>query len=212
MTRFIDISLTISPDFPTWPGDPVIAIERTVDMSKGDPANVSEIRLGTHTCTHVDPPIHFVAGGAAIDEISLDQLNGPVFVADFRGHAGPIGPSELDSALPDGTERFLMQTDNSGLWTTGFTDFPTSYVALSPQGAQWAVDKGIRVVGTDFLSIEVFKAPGHPTHMTLLRNGVCIVEGLDLRNVAPGAYDFYCFPLKIKDGDGGPARAALVKR
>lgn len=210
---FIDVSLTISPDFPTWPGDPVIEIERTVDMAAGDPANVSRLKLGTHTGTHVDPPVHFLPGAAGIDEVPLDQINGRAFVADFRGLPGPIGPKELEAAgLPGGTTRLLMLTDNSQLWASGFTEFPRDYTALAPEGAQWAVDHGLRVVGTDFLSIEVPGAPGHPTHVTLLRNGVIIVEGLDLRGVEPGEYDFYCFPLKIAAGDGGPARAALVKR
>ncbi|MGH9196150.1 MAG: cyclase family protein, partial [Acidimicrobiia bacterium] len=78
-------------------------------------------------------------------------------------------------------------------------------------GAKWVVERGIQLVGTDFLSIEKRGAPGHPTHVTLLGAGVVIVEGLDLRQVAGGTYQFICLPLKIVDGDGAPARAVLIE-
>jgi len=47
-------------------------------------------------------------------------------------------------------------------------------------------------------------------HRELLGSGVVIVEGLDLREAPAGHYTLWCLPLKIRDGDGGPARAVLV--
>jgi len=205
-----DVSLGIGPDMLTWPGDPPVEVDPAKRLAKGDPANVSELRLGTHTGTHVDPPFHFIDGGRTAEALDLTVLVGPALVADLR-HAGPsITPVELDAlALPDGTERILFRTPNSELWGRTPVRFPDTYTALTPDGARWCIDRGIRLVGTDFLSIERKGAPGHPTHVTLLEAGVIILEGIDLSAVEPGAYELSVLPLKILGGDGAPARAIL---
>jgi arylformamidase len=211
MGRLIDVSLPIGPDLLTWPGDPGLDVRPSKRISEGDAANVSELRIGTHTGTHVDPPVHFVEGTDPIDLVSLDVLYGQAVVADLTGVAA-IGPTELEGlGLPEGTERLLCRTKNSELWTRMPVEFPDDYVAVTPEGARWLVDRGLRLVGVDFLSVEAKGAGGHPVHHTLLENGVVIVEGLNLSEVEPGDYTFACLPLRITDGDGGPARAMLVE-
>jgi len=205
-----DVSLGIGPDMLTWPGDPSVEVDPAKRLAKGDPANVSELRLGTHTGTHVDPPFHFIDGGRTAEALDLTVLVGPALVADLR-HAGPsITPAEMNAlAVPEGTERILFRTPNSELWGRTPVRFPDTYTALTPEGARWCIDRGIRLVGTDFLSIERKGTPGHPTHVTLLEAGVIILEGLDLSAVEPGAYELSVLPLKILGGDGAPARAIL---
>lgn len=215
MARIIDISLPVHPGMLVWPGDPPVEVRPVSEIAKGDAANVSELRLGSHTGTHVDPPRHFLEGGAGVDELSLDSLVGPALVVDLTGAAGPLGPDELDALeVPSGTERLLLKTSNSALWdrrpAPGAAAFPDRYVALSPEGAAWVVGRRLRLLGTDFLSIERRGAPGHPTHVTLLSAGVVVVEGLDLSRVSPGAYTFVCLPLRLVGGDGAPARAVLL--
>jgi arylformamidase len=213
MRRIIDVSLTIGPDLLTWPGDPAVEIVRRSQIARGDPANVSELRIGTHTGTHVDPPVHFVEGAAGIDLVPVDVLVGDCVVADARGLRGQVGPAELDGLeIPAGATRVLLKSDNSELWRHLPTAFPDDYVCLSPEGAKWVVAAGIRLVGVDFLSVEQKGAGGHPTHVELLSNGVVIVEGLNLGDVEPGEYTLAVLPLKIADGDGGPARAVLLQR
>jgi arylformamidase len=210
MTRVIDISLPIGPDLLTWPNDPPVQVHRTSHLAT-DGANVSELRMGTHTGTHVDPPVHFVEGAAGIDEVPLDLLLGAAFVADARGMAGALGPGELEElAIPHDATRVLLKSDNSELWRSLPVDFPDEYVCLSAEGARWVVERGIRVFGTDFLSIERKGSPGHPVHVELLSHGVVIVEGLNLGDVDPGPASLACLPLRIVAGDGGPARAVLL--
>lgn len=206
----IDVSLGVGPDMLTWPGDPPVEIDPAKRLSKGDPANVSELRLGTHTGTHVDPPFHFIDGAPTAEMLDLDTLVGPAVVADLRDAGPSITPDELDALkLPEDTARILFRTPNSALWTSKTVRFPDSYTALTPEGARWCVDRGIRLVGTDFLSIEQRGAPGHPTHVALLKAGAIILEGLDLSTVDPGAYELFVLPLKVLGGDGAPARAIL---
>jgi arylformamidase len=211
VSRLIDVSLTISGDMLVWPGDQPVEIAPRLRLALGDPANVSEIRMGTHTGTHVDPPNHFVEGSHGIDRVPLDALFGPALVADARHLDRPIEAAALEAlAIPEGAERVLLRTANSELWRRLPVSFPEVYACLTPDAATWVVDRGIRLIGVDFLSVEEKGAPGHPVHHILLGGGVVIVEGLDLGEVEPGPYMLACLPLKLLDGDGGPARAMLI--
>jgi arylformamidase len=211
MSEPIDISLPVSGELLVWPGNPGIEVLPQQRIADGDDANVSELRLGSHTGTHVDPPVHFVPDGVGIDRVPLEVLMGPCVVVDARGLPGELGPEHLGAlGVPDGTQRLLLRTDNSELWRRLPATFPEDYTCLGVNGAAWILERGIRLVGVDFLSVERRGTPGHPTHKALLGAGVVIVEGLDLGGVEPGAYELRVLPLRIVDGDGGPARAALL--
>lgn len=215
MTQLIDVSLGIAGNMLVWPGDPPASVDRRKRIDAGDPANVSELRVGTHTGTHVDPPVHFIEGAPGIDQVSLDLLVGEAFVADLRTQDGPLSADDLEGAgIPDGTTRLLLRTANSELWRRPRpVPFPDRFACLTPDSARWALDRGIRLVGVDFQSVEAEDAASNPVHHLLLGAGAVIVEGLDLGNVEPGrTYEFVCLPLKILGGDGGPARALLIER
>jgi arylformamidase len=211
MSQIIDVSLPIGPGLLTWPGDPGIRIDPAKRIDRGDSANVSDLHLGSHTGTHVDPPVHFLPGERSIDQLDLEVFIGPAVVADLR-EADAIGAAELQALeLPAGTDRLLCRTRNSQLWTRFPADFPDDYVAVTEDGARWLVENAIRLVGVDFLSVEKSAGGDHPVHRTLLGGGTVIVEGLDLSRVEPGSYKLACFPLRITDGDGSPARAVLIE-
>jgi arylformamidase len=208
--RIIDVTLPIRPGMLTYPGDPVVSVERTSDMQHGDVSNLSVISMSTHTGTHVDPPLHFVDGGAPIDRVPLDTLVGEALVVDMRGHH-EIGATELERLeLPADVTRLLFLTDWSARWGEAAAAFPNDATCVTAEGAGWLISRGIRLVGTDFLSIEAADDPAFPVHRGLLGANVVIVEGLDLRDVPAGRYTLWCLPLRILDGDGGPARAVLV--
>jgi len=211
MRRIWDISLPISPTMLTWPGDPPVEVDPAHRIARGDAANVSELRLGSHTGTHVDPPFHFIDGAPTVEQLPLDVLMGDAVVVEIPKSAGTIGPEELEPAGIDGSTRVLFKTGNSALWGRPGLQFPDEYVSVSPEGAAWLVEGGVRLVGVDFLSVERRGSPGHPTHVTLLGAGMVIIEGLDLSEVAPGRYHLICLPLKIQGGDGAPARAVLLE-
>jgi arylformamidase len=212
MSRLWDLSLPISPDMLTWPGDPPVRIEPAHRIASGDAANVSEIHMGTHTGTHVDPPHHFIDGAPTVESLPLDVLMGDAVVVEIGKPTGTIGPEELEAAgLAEGDTRVLFKTPNSAIWAEPHPEFPAEYVSVGPEGATWLVQHGIRLVGVDFLSVEKRGAPGHPTHVTLLGAGVVVIEGLNMSGVEPGRYQLICLPIKILGGDGAPARAVLLE-
>lgn len=199
---FIDISQPLRTGMPVWPGDSPVTIARASDALP----SVSQLVLGTHVGTHVDPPAHFIAGAATVDRLPLDALIGPAWVVHLT-QAGPVTAAALEAAaIPPGIERLLLRTVNSD--TTPDVFDPT-YVALTVDAAEWLLARGVRLVGIDAPSIEPFDAPGEPVHHKLLGAGVVIVEGLALADVAAGPYELICLPLRIADGDGAPARAVL---
>ncbi|HYH48808.1 MAG TPA: cyclase family protein [Acidimicrobiia bacterium] len=205
---FIDISLPIGPDIAVWPGDPPVVVEAVARVEDGAAADVSRLELGTHTGTHVDPPAHFFPGGTTVDQIPLDVLVGPAVVADLTGGAPVDGASLEALCLPAGTARMLLKTQTAAVASPAApAETPTTGV-LTPDGAEWLVARGVRLVGADTLSIEP-ATDTYPVHRVLLAAGVVIVEGLDLTAAPPGLYELVCLPLRIADGDGAPARAVL---
>jgi arylformamidase len=207
-----DVSAALRSDLPPWPGDHTFQRDVVRDVSKGDSATVSRLSLSAHNGTHVDAPCHFLPGAPGIEGLSPDVLVGPAEVVGLEHLRAPISAADLDALdLADGTERLLAKTSNSG-WSAVDTAFREDFIAFDASGAQWCVDRGVRLVGIDYLSIEPFGSDrtGHPVHKTLLGAGITIVEGLDLDGVAPGSYLVAALPLLIPGGDGAPARVVLV--
>ena len=209
-----DVTLTLRAGMTTWGNEPGPELRPLRRIAKGDSANVSTLTLSDHTGTHVDPPIHFIEGGATVESLPVDALIGPCVVLGYDA-ATSITADWLDRArVPADARRILFKTRNSRLWDDPMHKFTRDIVAVGASAAKWCVDHGVRLVGIDYLTIEPQgpEKAGYPTHHTLLGAGVVIVEGLDLRAVAPGGYDLVCAPLKIAGGDGAPARVFLIER
>jgi arylformamidase len=196
-----------------WGDEPGPTITPLRRIAQGDTANVSTVCFGDHTGTHVDPPLHFIDGAKAADALPLDALLGPCAVVAFEGE-GHISAGFLERSAPQGATRLLFKTRNSDRWDDPGHRYTRDITAVDASAATWAVEHGVRLVGTDYLTIEPQgpEKAGYPTHHTLLGAGVVIVEGLDLRAVAPGAYELVCAPMKIGGADGAPARVFLVER
>ena len=207
--RTYDITLTISPDLPTWPGDPGVELERVEKIEDGSNANVSRVDMGVHTGTHVDAPFHFLQDGITVDKIDLSLLTGRAYVLHLPEVDVITAPVLENAQIPPRTRRVLFKTRNSESWAKKDLVFNTDFVGLSEDGAEYLVRRGVKLVGMDYLSVAPYKK-SRPTHEKLLEAGVVIVEGLDLSEVSQGRYTLYCLPLKIANSDGAPARAILI--
>jgi arylformamidase len=205
---FIDISLPLSANLPAWPGSPKVQVQRRLDMAKGDTCNESILSLGAHSGTHVDAPLHFIEDGADVTQLPIDAMVGPATVAFLPELPWIDGPDLEKLALPAGTERLLLRTQTSDLWSMGKSEYWTDFVALTLDAACWVVARGIRLVGIDSLSIQRHQ-DGPETHRVLLEAGVVVIEGLNLYGVAAGHYELLCLPLNIQGAEGAPARVVL---
>lgn len=206
MTELVDISMPVRPGMVVWPGSPGVDAEQHLALDRGDVANATRLSLDVHCGTHVDAPLHVLAGGASMESLDLRRLCGPAAVVEI-GDVRRISADHLDALVPPNTERLLLKTVNSrgGVASDAFDE---DFAALTADAAQWVVDRGIGLVGIDYLSIQRFE-DDPTTHEILLGAPVIILEGLVLGHVTPGPYELYCLPIAIPDLEAAPARAVL---
>jgi arylformamidase len=203
--KIYDISLTLSPQSVRWvTAQPLELIERK-RMSRGDTNNSSSIHTSVHAGTHVDAPFHFLSDGITIEELPLDLFIGParVCAVECGTHITAV---EVARAGIDGETRVLFKTRNSHLLKKG--DYDASFAPFSVDGAKALVDRGVKLVGLDYLSAAAANEQV-PVHRAFLDHGVILLEGVDLAEVPPGRYELFCPPVKLAGSDGAPCRAVL---
>jgi arylformamidase len=205
--RVIDISVPNGPGQHVYPGDPVPQIEAVRRIADGDPCNLSLLHMGSHTGTHVDAPYHFLKDGPRLGQVPLDRMVGACVVADLRGRRA-VDAAALRDMKTERGDILLCLTDNSAKWAA--PEFQRDFTFVTKDAAEVLVERGVRALGMDYLSIEEFGSPDFPVHHRLLGAGVFVIEGLDLRAVTPGRYYLVCLPLRFPGLDGAPARAVLL--
>jgi len=203
--KLYDVTLPISPALPVWPSDQPIKLERVRRMEDGAKNNLSNLACSVHIGTHVDAPLHFIADGGDILSLPLDVLIGPARVVELLD-VNAITADLLARLDLRGVTRLLFKTRNSYLSRDVFHQ---DFSALANDAARWIVERGIRLVGVDYLSVEHFQGDGS-VHRTLMGAGLVIIEGLDLSQAPPGDYTLYCLPLKLAGSEGAPARVVLA--
>jgi len=199
---------------PIYPGDPSPSFENYSTL-QNDGVNLTKIIMGSHTGTHLDAPRHYIRDGLGIDQIPPDKLIGEAYVADLSKK--PIGSGitakdlrrELEEKIAE-DDIVVVFTGCSGLW--GEESVNRDYTYLTGDAADYLVSKKVRAVGTDFLSVEKFKAPEPLVHKTLLGNGIFIIESLSsaLKQFVGRRILMICMPIKLQDGDGAPSRVVAV--
>lgn len=206
MMKIYDLSVTIKSKMIVWPGQDKPGIK---------PKNgITKLALTSHTGTHVDAPKHFIKGGKSIDKIEPERLIGPCKVVDLTNFFKAGGPAEIGWAHFGSTkvrkgDRILLKTGNYQFLEA--KKFTTSYISLSLDAAKNLVKRGVGLIGIDYFGIEKKGNEGHPVHKMLLKEGIVVVEGLNLKNVPSGEYTLVCAPLKIEGSDASPARVFLIK-
>jgi arylformamidase len=207
--KIYDITVPISNGVPIYKGDPTANVEAVTEIAKGAHANISKMCFGVHTGTHVDAPNHFIDGRRRADQLDLEKLIGKCRVIEIDENVDAIEPQHLGDL--DGVERVLFKTRNSRFWNEPERGFRTDFTYISPGAARFLVEKGIKLAGIDYLSVEKFGSEDFATHITFLEKEVVIIEGVDLREVESGDYELICLPLKYLggEGDGAPARTIL---
>ena len=205
-----DVSVLVHNGIPTWPGDPKFSMSLASSIAKGGVVNLTRLEMGAHTGTHMDAPFHFYQDGSGIDELSLEALIGPCRVFDLSDITSHISSATLEACDLKWVTRVLFKTRNSRHWANNDSEFDKEFIALTGNAATQLVQRGVKLVGVDYLSVEAFGGGGRfPVHQTLLGAGVVIIEALNLSQVAAGDYELIALPLKLKGADGAPARVVL---
>lgn len=207
MTRYIDITRRVDPTLICWPGHVLPEAEWRKRIERGDHCNASFWRISAHTGTHADAPLHFVDGGGAIDQVPPEVFVGDCVVVDVRSADGQIMDAAL-AAQCRGQKRVLIRT--------GFPEradgggYPPHGPVMTPEAAAILLEGGLRLIGTDRLSVDVSGGGDYNLHRTLLGSGCVIVEGLQLTDVEPGPYELIALPLRLGGAEASPIRALLA--
>ena len=210
-SRWIDVSVPLRTGMVHWPDNPPVVIERLMDLERGDACTVSALSMGAHTGTHMDAPSHFLAGAPSLDALPFEAVVGRARVLHFRGRGEAVTRAWLRTQRVRRGERLLLRTRNSERCWKGDA-FVEDFVYVAADAARFLAERGVTLVGVDYLSVGGFLKDGRETHHALLGAGIWIVEGLDLSRVRPGPVDLICLPLRAAGGDGAPARAIVRER
>src|SRR5215203_5180479 len=151
-----DITVPVSNELPTWPGDPAVNISDWRCLANGDGANVSNLNLGAHTGTHVDAPAHFIEGAAKIESLPLEALIGEAEVIEVPNDYLAIDDEFVRAHCPADAKRILFKTRNSAFWSEAQPQFHTDFTYLELEAAQTLAQRGVKLVGIDYLSIEKY--------------------------------------------------------
>ena len=215
--EYFDVSLPLGLKIPTLPDAfadgpiPEPTVYRFSDANKGDLVTMCRIDISSHDGTHIDCPLHMIPGGTTIDVMPFETTLGPCRVIEIKDEKS-VTVAELEPHKIKAGERILFKTRNSAV-VYSVLQYTGSYVGVSPEAARYLAERKVRLVGIDYLTISTMGSLEYinTVHTNLLRNGVYILEGLNLAAVKPGNYELICLPLLIDKGDAGPCRAILRK-
>ncbi len=199
-----DITPTITPGLAVWPGDTPPTRQVLLDLARGDNLTLSALHATVHLGAHADAPSHYGPGAPSIEGRSLEPYLGPCQVIRVEVERGTR--IEPDRIKPDiAAERVLLAT---GTYPDP-TSFNEDFAALSPALVDWLHERGVRLVGIDTPSVDLFDSTDLPTHGRFLAHDMAILEGLVLGDVPPGRYELIALPLKLAGFDASPVRAIL---
>lgn len=205
-----DLSPTVGPGTPVWPGDTPFSARLTWRMADGAAVNLSAVETTPHLGSHADAPFHTEPEGAGMAEVPLLPYLGPCRVVRVPpgddGEPPPlVEPEHLEGIDLADPPRLLLATGSA----RDRAAFPERFTALSPALAERLVAAGCALVGVDTPSVDPFDSTDLPVHHALFRHGVANLEGLVLDGVPEGVYELIALPLKLAGLDASPVRAVL---
>jgi arylformamidase len=203
--RLFDISQTLRPTLPVWPGDTEFSLRPTWTIEPDCPVNVSKLSLSTHSGAHADAPLHYDNAGIPIADVDPEIYIGRCHVFDVRHATGFVTPDHFDMAKAQGCARILFRT---------FDKFPhdkwiSDYAAISPETIQLLAERAVRLIGMDGPSLDPETSKTLDAHHAVRKSGMAILEGLVLDDITEGDYELIALPLKIAGADASPVRAVL---
>jgi Predicted metal-dependent hydrolase len=175
--RLIDLSQPLFDGAPNCPDHPPVSFRVVAEHGRGHAWQMETVAMATHTGSHVDAPLHKIAGGRGVSDLPLETFVGRARIVDLRGIAAgaEIGPEQLGAAAAG--EIVLLAT-GWGEKRAKTEEWLQRAPYLSPAGARWVVDRNVRAVGIDHYSIGGAGPTNEETHAILLGAGLWVVEEL----------------------------------
>ncbi len=202
--RFIDVSMQITETMIVYPGNPHPLIDRYSSIPEKK-TNESLISIGSHTGTHADARMHIQENGEGAAELPLSSFYGRCQLIDLTTVEKEIHRKDLEKQTIKHGDIILLKTKNS---EQGYTQFRSDYTHVKIDAATYLVEKGVKTLGFDYLSVKKFE--GDDEVHNVLINNLTLFEGLNLVGVSQGEYIFVGLPLRI-NCDGAPARIILIE-
>ncbi len=211
--KWQDLSYCLDGAMPTPHVFPKPRIERIAAMP-ANRLNLTRLELVCHVGTHIDAPSHLFMDGPGIDKIPWDYLHGPGVVWGLEiAPLADIGPEMLARMQPTVRpgEMVFLHTGWGKLW--GSQEYYAN-PALTPDAAQWLVDRGVKLLGVDTATPDQAlpvrsKDFDWPVHKILLSQGTLIAENVaGLAPLVGKRVDVVVGAISISGSDGAPARIA----
>jgi arylformamidase len=199
-----DISPTLGPGTPPFPGDQPYEQRWTATLGPGCPVNLSALTLSPHLGAHADAPLHYAHGAPAIGAVALEPYLGRCRVIHAIGCGPLVEPRHLQHAAAGLPPRVLVRTCD-----TAPTTWADDFSAFAPQTIAWLAQRGVRLVGIDSQSVDPAHSKDLPSHQQLFAHDLRVLENLVLDDVAEGDYELIALPLKLRDACASPVRAVL---
>ncbi|NCB52892.1 MAG: cyclase family protein [Clostridia bacterium] len=218
--EMVDLSHSLYTGMPKWPAHESFSQRRTAFYEKGSYHNMLSVH--EHSGTHIDAPAHFVRDGVwhkYLDELPLSSFFGRSVTIAMPGApkcygvtAEDIGKWEAEHILIEAGDVVLFDFGLTGAWEARDTErIVNDWPGLTGDAARCLCDKGVKIVGTDAISIDICSAGGNPAHHALLGSGIPILENIANLDKMPAEGYFMCLPLKIENGSGSPVRAVGLR-
>ena len=203
--RLWDISQTLRPGLPVWPGDTPFSRRARWTLGEDSPVNVGSFETTVHAGAHADAPLHYHAGGASAGQVALDPYIGLCRLVDARGCGAAITGEFLEAVLPAPPERVLFRTFDH----FPHDAWPSSFIAVDAQAIAYLAARGVRLIGIDSPSLDPQDSQTMDAHLAALAADMRVLEGLVLDDAPVGDYELIALPLKLAALDASPVRAVL---
>ncbi len=225
---FVDLTHTVSPDMPIWPGDPEYELEPWATIEE-DGYNLNRISIGEHSGTHFGAPIHFIEGGRTAETFTPRELvrYAVVFDVSAQGAENPDYRLTLDDVLAWEEEYGPVPTGSVALLYTGWAaywDDPAAYMGededgvlhwpgFSAEAADYLVnERGVAGLGIDTHGVDPGNDEEFAPNTILFEAGGFHLENLtNLDQLPPTGAILFIGAVPYEGGTGGPARVfALI--
>lgn len=200
---WIDVSRPLNAETQVWPGDSRLHLFQERDGAM----TIGRVETTCHVGTHVDAPLHLDPGGIAVHEIPLSHLIGPAEVVRLPLGCGAARPGDLPLGWEPRFPKVLLRSDSHPLGAL----IADGFAGASSELIQWLAERGVKTLGIDSPSVDVFSSTDLEAHHALADRAMTWIEGLDLSGVEAGCYVLVALPMPLRGADGAPVRAVLRK-